>query len=192
MFSRIPSHKHDTDMTSEELATSIADAARRAISELFRENAGDTFYYCSLITTGEGHTPHLTAWSKEKLEETVKAEGGGEDLAAQLKWSYADSPFHCFGESHFERVKQILVGRSVSNDRDSTSDAREFEFRLTAMELAMAMLDKEGLFGSGNDRLRIVINAEVMPPDHTNVGRAKRLNPEQALSDWMKEAAEPE
>lgn len=178
-------------MTPEELATPIADAARTAIEELFRENEGDSFYYCSLITTGEGHTPCLTAWSKEKLNEAVEAEGGGEDLVAELKWSYADSPFCYFGESHFEKIKQIFIGRSASKDCDSTSDASELEFRLKAMELAMAKLDEEGIFGSGNVRLQIVVNAEVMPPDHSNVERAVRLNPEQALTDWMKEAAEP-
>lgn len=178
-------------MTPEELATLISDAARSAIEELFRENPDDTFYYCSLITTGEGHTPQLTAWSREKLEEAVEAEGGGDDLIAELKWSYADSPFCYFGESHFEKVKQVFIERSESNDRDSTSNASELELRLKAMELAMAKLDEEGLFGSGNDRLQIVVNAEVMPPNHSNVERAVRLNPEQALSDWMKEAAEP-
>lgn len=178
-------------MTPEELAIPIADAARTAIEELFRENEDDTFYYCSLITTGEGHTPCLTAWSKEKWEEAVEAEGGGDDLAAELKWSYADSPFCFFGEARFEQVKRILIGRSESKDCDSTSDPNELEFRLKAMELAMTKLDGEGLFGSGRDRLQIVVNAEVMPPDHTNVERAKRLNPEQALSVWLQEAAEP-
>ncbi|OYP38910.1 DUF4303 domain-containing protein [Rhodopirellula sp. MGV] len=157
---------------------------------MLRENPNDSFYYCSLITTGEGHTPYLTAWSREKLKEAVDAEGGGDDLIAELKWSCADSPFCFYGESYFEPVKQIFIGRSELNDRDSTSDASELELRLKAMELAMAELDEEGLFGSGNERLKIVINAEVMPPDHSNVERALRLNPEQALSDWMNEAAE--
>jgi len=179
-------------MTLIELAKPISDAARSAIERLFHENPNDTFYYCSLITTGEGHTPHLTAWSKEKLEEAVDADGGGDDLFAELKWSYADSPFCCFGESYFEKVKQLFIERSELRDRDSTSDTSELELRLKAMELAMAKLDEEGLFGSGDKRLQIVINAEVMPPDHSNVERALRLNPEEALSDWMIEAAEPE
>ncbi len=178
-------------MHSEELASSMTEAACGAVAELFRQYPDDTFYYCSLITTGEGHTPYLTAWSKEKLDEAVKAQRGGEELAAELKWSYADSPFCCFGQSYFDGVKQILVGRSESKDRDSTSDANELEFRLAAMEFAMATLDKENVFGTGNERLQILINAEVMPPDHSNVARAIRLNPEAARSDWMKEAAEP-
>ena len=58
------------------------------------------------------------------------------------------------------------------------------------MEKAMANLDKEGLFGVGNQRLGIVINAEVMPPDYTNTERALRLNPREALTVWLEEVAE--
>ncbi|WP_417389150.1 DUF4303 domain-containing protein [Gimesia sp.] len=178
-------------METLDLAEAITIAARNAVEELFREYPNDTFYYCSLITTAEGHTPCLTAWSKEKLVDTVKAEGGDDKLTTELKWSYADSPFYCFGESYFEVVKQLLNSRSTFGDRDSTSDTRELYLRLEAMESAMAMLDAEGLFGIGNQRFGIVINAEVMPPDHSNVERAKRLNPQEALDDWLKEAAEP-
>jgi len=178
-------------MTPEELSIPIADAARAAFGDLFRANPNDTFYYCSLITTGEGHTPHLTAWSKEKLAEVVNTEGADDSLVTELKWSYADSPFCCFGESHFEEVRKIFIDRSELINSDSTTDGRELELRLKAMELAMAKLDEEGLFGEGSERLQIVINAEVMPPDHSNVERAIRLNPEESLSDWIKEAAEP-
>mgnify|MGYP003884806335 CR=1 FL=1 len=49
---------------------------------------------------------------------------------------------------------------------------KEYKIRLNSMEQAMVNLDKEGLFGTGNERLKIVINAEVMPPDYTNTERA--------------------
>ena len=61
---------------------------------------------------------------------------------------------------------------------------------MSAMEEAMARLDQAGLFGTGSKRAHIVINVEVMPPDYTNTERAKRLNPPEALVDWLKEAAE--
>jgi len=68
--------------------------------------------------------------------------------------------------------------------------ASEYEIRLRAMEAAIARLDAEGLFGSGPDRLRIVVNVEVMPPDYTNTVRAQRLNPQEALTTWLHEASE--
>ncbi len=68
----------------------------------------------------------------------------------------------------------------------------EFEARMRAMEAGMARLDKEGLFGREDERLQIVIAAKVMPPDQTNVGRVRRLNPEAAIQVWLEEVAEPE
>lgn len=174
-----------------ELVTAIADATRNAVRKLFGENPNETFYYCSLVTTGEGHTPCFTAWSREKLEEAVRAEGGDEGLRAELKWSYADSPYCCYGEEFFGEVRRLLTLRSDTGDRDSTNDHAEYELRLRAMEAAMARLDTEGLFGAGRERALIVVNAEVMPPDHTNVERALRLNPREGLEEWLAEAAEP-
>jgi hypothetical protein len=70
------------------------------------------------------------------------------------------------------------------------ASAVEFELRLRAMERALARLDAEGVFGTGARRHRLVINAEVMPPDFTNTERALRLNPEESLKDWLAECAE--
>ena len=65
-----------------------------------------------------------------------------------------------------------------------------YDFRMSAMEEAMARLDRAGLFGIGAQRASIMINVEVMPPDHTNAERAMRLNPPEALTVWLKEVAE--
>ena len=46
------------------------------------------------------------------------------------------------------------------------------------------------MFGQGEQRLNIVINAEFMPPDYTNTERALRLNPQETLKEWLEEAAE--
>ncbi|MBQ5560883.1 MAG: DUF4303 domain-containing protein, partial [Lachnospiraceae bacterium] len=50
--------------------------------------------------------------------------------------------------------------------------------------------DAKGIFGRGKQRLDIVINAEFMPPDYTNTERALRLNPKEALYEWLEEIAE--
>jgi Domain of unknown function (DUF4303) len=58
------------------------------------------------------------------------------------------------------------------------------------MEQAMAVLDREGFFGKGDARSAVVINAEVMPPDYGNTERGLRLNPKEALTEWLGEIAE--
>lgn len=61
---------------------------------------------------------------------------------------------------------------------------------MKAYEAAIARVDAEGLFGVGEQRKRIAVLLEVMPPDHTNTPIAKRLNPPAAIASWLREAAE--
>ncbi len=159
-----------------ELADAIGVAAERAIGRLFREQP-ESFYYCSLITTGEAHAPFLAAWSVEKLAGRK-----------EIKWSYADCPYCDFSPEDFEAVRKLFAARPAM---DSFADcSAEYELRLRAMEAALRRLDAKGIFGSGPERNRIVVNVEVMPPDHTNTERALRLNPLEALGEWLAEAAE--
>ncbi|MGC9497430.1 DUF4303 domain-containing protein [Streptomyces sp. WG7] len=53
----------------------------------------------------------------------------------------------------------------------------------------MARLDAEGLFVTGRERHSVVVNVEVVPPDTGDDERALRLNPPEALGDWLEEAA---
>jgi hypothetical protein len=176
-----------TRPTEADLASALTEAARAAVSQLFRERPDEQFYYVSLITSPEGHTPVISAWSEEALAHAL--EGGKGVAQNELKWSYADSPYFAYGERHFEPVRELL-SRMGSGADDRATEVADVELRLRAMEHAMAQLDESGIFGRGEARKKIVINAEVMPPDSTNVARAKRLNPPEALVAWLAEAAE--
>jgi Domain of unknown function (DUF4303) len=56
--------------TESELTSAIENAARKAISSLFKEHP-ENIYYVSLITDGEGNSPILSAWSREALERDI-------------------------------------------------------------------------------------------------------------------------
>jgi hypothetical protein len=174
--------------SQKDLADAITKATRLALLSLFDQHP-EHFYYISLITTGEAHAPFIAAWSTEALAaETRKHGASSENL---LKWSYADSPYMCFGEHFFGEVNQLF---SLRPQLDHTCSTTEWEVehatRLSAMEYAMRQLDNEGLFGQSFERSKVVINVEVMPPDQTNTTRAMRLNPESALVTWLEEASE--
>lgn len=51
----------------EELVEMIETATRKALRDLFNHHK-ERFYYCSLITTGVGLCPAISAWSEEALE----------------------------------------------------------------------------------------------------------------------------
>ncbi len=174
--------------TEAELTEAIKNATRLAITSLFEKHP-EKFYYCSLITDGSGHSPILSAWSEEALEKSLLMEKIPDEARPELKWSYADSPYYGYGEEHFEGVAKLFELRSFLLDIDSE---KEYVVRMNAMEHAMAELDKEGLFGKDETRLGIVINAEVMPPDYGNTERGIRLNPKEAITEWLEEIAEEE
>ncbi len=173
-----------------DLTDAIEDAARKAIRSLFQKHP-EEFYYCSLITDGMANAPILSASSVESLQRTALLGEDPEAALPGLKWSYADSPYFAYGEEHFGHVRKLFLNRPAFRPEMSEDEwNHEFETRLRAMETAMSRLDGEGLFGEGDGRSRIVINVEVMPPDHTNTERALRLNPKRALVEWLVEIAE--
>jgi Domain of unknown function (DUF4303) len=180
----VPSHA--------ELVDAIADATRTAVNALFRDHPGHHFYYCALITTGGGGSPNLVAWSTEALEAAVKEHQDDPAWRALLKWSYADSPFYCYGEEHFAEVRRLFDALPEPDPFDKSGWLARFDLDVAAMVAAMERLEGEGLFGRGASRAGIVVNVEVMPPDHTNTERARLLNPPEALEEWLREAAEPE
>jgi hypothetical protein len=173
--------------TEEALCQAIADATRAAVASL-REAHPETFYYITLVTSGEALVPTLSAWSLEALAR-VRTERG-ESAAAMVKWSYADSPYCGLYDQAFSEVSRLLSLRPDTRRLDATDFTGECDLRLRAMESAIAKLDHEGLFGAGPVRQAVVVGVEVMPPDPGNTARARRLNPPEALTTWLCEAAE--
>lgn len=172
----------------EMLVEIIQNATQKALSKLFAEHK-EIFYYCSLITTGEGLCPIISAWSIEALERVAGEEDNVEEAKYYLKWSYDETPYFAYGKEYFEDVNKVFLERMKALTTEQEKD-EEIQLRINSMERAMRNLDMDGMFGNGEERLGIVINAEFMPPDYTNRERALRLNPREALNEWLEEIAE--
>lgn len=179
----------------EQLTNAIANAARMAFLDLFAK--GERYYYCTLYTTGEGHTPYISAWSQEALSrETASQSRDGKisqtEIAEWIKWSYADSPYCAYGEDYMEDVVRMYAARPEMHELSEIDAEVEMKLRLTAMEHAMKRLDAEGLFAHNQPREEVCILVEIMPPDPINTVIAKRLNDESwpAMQAWLEEAAE--
>lgn len=179
----------------ETLAIEIAAAARTSFCTLF-EN-GERYYYCTLYTTGEGHAPSISAWSWEALEvesarQAEESETPVSTIAELIKWSYADSPYCCYGDDQFDRIKQRFNARPSITELEIDDWNVEFNLRLKAMELAMKMLDDEGIFALNQPRESVCVLVEIMPPDAANTEIALRLNRAEtpAMQAWLAEAAE--
>ena len=185
----------DRKGTDEYFVEILREAVRKAFTDLFHEHAEEHFYYCTLVLIEAQGCPVVSAMSEEALEKVIKKyqeeykyETPEDVLRSELKWSYADSPYCIYGEQYFTEVQKIIEQR----DMEETEDLEDYEFRMDSMEKVMADLDKEGIFGSGEKRKKIVVAAEVMPPDYTNTPRVLRLNARENLTEWLEEAAEEE
>lgn len=173
--------------TNVELFSSvIAESAKNAFEKLFQNN--EHYYYCVLLTTEEGLTPFVSAWSWEALKNL--SEGHSVEYAQIRKWSYADSPYYNFGGEYFQPVKMLFEQRPTIDHLDAEAWQEELDFRLSVMEIAMNKLDRSGLFAVNQPRESIYINVELMPPDSSNTQRALRLNKRENILDWIREAAE--
>ncbi len=179
-----------TMMNDDFLVKIIKDAAKKAILSLFA-TYDENYYYLSLITDASANCPIISAWSWEALEREAEKAPNVEEAMYYLKWSYADSPYCMFGKEYFSKVEEAFDSRDSLLSTDDEWD-KEYDIRMNSMEKAIAELDNEGLFGTNEERLKIVINVEVMPPDYSNTLRALRLNPREALNEWLEEIAEEE
>ena len=174
---------------TEILIAAITKAARMAFQKLFSN--GEHFYYCALLTTGEGFAPVISAWSWEALGRVIQS--NSETYAQSIKWSYADSPYYAFGyDEYFSDVKHLFEHRANIDSLNDEDWGKELDVRLTAMVKAMSILDKEGLFAQNQSRKSILINVELMPPDASNVQRALELNNSEDIEEYLQEAAECE
>ena len=182
------------EITFDTLVTEIANAARKSFLELF-EN-GERFYYCVLITTGEAHCPHVTAWSWEALERKAQEElwnyGNVEIAKKVIKWAYAESPYSVFRyEENFREVATLFEQLPMPYDAfaigDETEWERRYNFRLSAMEEALRLLDNEGVFALNQPRSEVYVNVESIYPDSLDKERAFRLNEAENLAMWFEE-----
>ena len=178
------------------LVEALKEATKKAFVNLFAQNPKEHFYYCTLVLIEAQGCPVVSAMSEEALDRVIKkyieeykVEDSPENLRQDLKWSYADSPYNLYGEQYFTKVQQIVEERDAKLQSDEYFE-QEYEIRMNIMEKVMADLDQEGIFGSGEQRNRIVVAAEVMPPDDTNTSRVLRLNAKENLKEWLEEAAE--
>jgi len=114
--------------TDEMLVELIQNATQNALSKLFREHK-EKFYYCSLITTGEGLCPIISAWSNEALERVANEEDDVAEAKFYLKWSYDETPYFAYGEEYFQDVNKVFLQRMRALTTEKEKD-KEIQLRI--------------------------------------------------------------
>lgn len=167
----------------------LLKATKTAFTELFKEHE-EFFYYCTLVTTGEGNCPYISAWSWQALKNFKDQEHIPDGEIIDYKWSYADSPYCAYGWEYFKEVEEYVIANKPKNIDDAEDWFSWENALLDTMETVMSTLDEQGVFGMGARRKSMLVNAEVSPADYTNTMRALRLNNKEDIRIWLREAAE--
>lgn len=175
---------------NEQLVCLLENAAESTFKALLEKN--ESFYYFAFLID-EAVSPYISAWSYEALENLIsELELSDETDKLEYKWGICESPYMAFEHDvHFKEVDEFLQENDIWSLSDDDFDA-EFDVRLNSMEEALKRLDKKGLFGTGDDRKKIVISAEVVPPEYINTVIVQRLNPDDIIQEWLEFCAEPE
>lgn len=176
-----------------DIVTPLLEAAEQSFLSLFREHKED-FYYCTLVMLEVG-VPCISAMSQEALERIILPDENYGEAKEAYKWSYADSPYFAYAyERYWDKVSRLFEKRFNEQLWDGSASAFEAEYLcwIDSMEEVMRRLDEKGIFGRGDMRNKIFINAEISPPDYSNSERARRLNSSDICSEWLRDCAEPE
>lgn len=165
------------------LSAAIAEAAQRAFTQVRAENPAERFYCFALFASGVVGVIEPTCMGEQGLrdeaQEAVDAGGGSlETNLTELRWSPVDSPYYLHGEEHFAEVQRLLDARPDPYELDDDEAEAEVQARLEACFDALAQLDREGFFGRGVERDRVLVTVlRGDQSDRSQLRNARRLNP---------------
>jgi hypothetical protein len=163
----------------EAATASIRERARRAFTSVREAHPAESFYCFALVTTTDGLRPMAWGVSREARERASSRDGAG---PGEIQWSEAEAPTPLFPDGDFTDAEELFVYGGGGLPPKAAEAA--IHLRFTAMERALAELDREGFFGVGSERHRVVINVLVRDePNEVILARAARLNPEESLAD---------
>lgn len=165
------------------LSRTLATASEAAIASLRRAHP-ERFYAFALLNSGEARASYLSACSLEA------------DAAEGLdRWDLTGTPYAAWGyDDHFADVTRVFADRGDLFDlfeSDAEAFEAEYALRLASVEEALRLLDVAGLFGTGVERQEVLLIAGTVPPDDSDTGFVRRLNPAGPLYDeWLRTCAE--
>ena len=171
-----------SDIFQKNLTKHLVDAIGKSLDELFK--TGKTFYYIKTTMTGEGFTPCLSASCEEDINQT--------DFTTDkdVRFSEENSTHYAIGyETHFKEVTKLLNTRPTIDDLSLDDWQIEWDMRMSALVDALIELDSNGVFSKTQPRQNILVTAECLPPDDSDIERAKLLNRSDnlILKQWLED-----
>ncbi|KAL4898432.1 quinon protein alcohol dehydrogenase-like superfamily [Aspergillus ambiguus] len=184
--------------TEYDLVNRLVVAARCAFTQARQQHPKDTFYYFALFTDEMGAYVLPTCNSEEALREAADrcAREFGRTEAehtAVLRWSPADSPYHMLGMEYFSDLMELFRSHGDPWQSDDDCLDAEIDARVEAAFQALTILDKEGFFGQGVERERVIVTVfRYQQSSHSLLTNTSRLNPPSAVARMKRELDIPD
>jgi hypothetical protein len=178
----------------------LTDACRIAFTKLRACHKNEAFYCIGLFTSGEFAYLLPTAMTEQGLNQVARkyqskpryASMSLQSLCRSLRWSPCDSPLHLEGEGYFGTVSQFMDEiSSILSGIDTGRGWEEFEAVtenvLSAICDVLKGLDREGVFGFGQEREKIFVSVLMGDQDDSILTIGRRLNPDATVRQFEKE-----
>ncbi len=195
-----PRKKENTllNLDYDKLRTAILDAARLSFTNLLEAHPDEQFYAFSLYTDDDVTSVYSSANSEEEYQQAIIKfkEAFDEDEMEKadlnsLRWAYVEWAYDCFGKVYFEDLNNLLGDINQNKAEMTINDFIMHKKQvLNALITALYDLNKEGLFGDGEDREQVTVFASTSDCDsdegfQSQNDSAKILNPESVFQSFL-------
>ena len=176
-----------------ELTDAVKADARAAWDALKKSHPGERVYAFCIYTTACADFLAPTACGEGGLREAAtyyvkkKIYPVFEDAVEGLRWSIADSPHHDRLLRFEKNAKKVLSRRPRPHMLEGAAETREIRARFAAAAAALKELDREGTFGRGAAREKIILLlASGDGEEDSFLAWARRLNPAKVFRAYQK------
>jgi hypothetical protein len=167
-----------------------------AFRRLREAHPKDEFYCFAFYTNGQMNYVGVTASTYQGLDKAAQEYKKRlrymamsiEDLRLDLKWSPCDSPLHDNAENDLTALDSLMqaVDAELYQRLDLKDDGKSFkEFGAqvrSCFASALKSIDAEGIFGSGDQRKKVVANLLMGDQsDEDRIEFAARVNPSESV-----------
>lgn len=172
------------------LRNAIRDDVRKIYNQLRNEASGDTYYVFAIFDYVDYSCPTLFYSANTEQHFAERSTSG--DVSVEIdRWHPCYWGTHGDLATAAQLLNDVIEESGLAEDDDYDS-LFEFGYKVRAeMVVALRELDTEGLFGTGDERNRLLLtvstNDEASTDDWTHLESARVLNSESAFRHYLAE-----
>ena len=175
------------------LRVAIQNATRVTFKNLLETHQDEQFYVFALYTDDSLTSIYAAANSEEGYQKQVDknkevwSKLGIADFKS-IRWTIVEWAYDYVGKENFQDVNNLLCQVSKNKFQNDNESPTSKEQVLDTMIVALRNLDREGLFGVGEDRKKVTVFASTSDSDQgfeAENDSARALNPDPVFQSFI-------